>query len=265
MAIAAALAVAAPAQQSPAARPGARVRAAAHKSQRSKPPAAALQSDQPYGPPAAAAVAPPPPTPAQMPPVPASVAYQNGLLTIAAENSTLADVLMQVRAKLGAAIDFPPGASSQRVVIHAGPMPPRQALLALLSGSGFDYVIVGSEQDPQSVQRVILTPHQGGTARAAIGQQPQAPMRQPTGDPDVDDAPNSEIVRQPQPQQPPQEQPQQQAQPSVVPRSMPPQQQPAAGTNGDQQQVKTPQQLLEELQRLQQQRQQGNQQPPVPH
>ena len=210
-----------------------------------------------YGPPAEAAIPPPPPTPAQMPPVPANVAYQNGLLTIAAENSTMADVLTQVRAKTGATIEFPPAANSQRVVIHAGPAPPREALSALLAGSGFDYVILGSDQEPDGVQRVIITQRQPGAARAANATAPPSrPVREPTGDPDVDDTPTQEIV-----------QPQIQPQPSVVPQSMPPRQQPAAGTppqpNSDQQQVKTPQELLQELQRLQQQRQQGNQQ--VPH
>src|SRR5215471_21222953 len=81
---------AAPAQQAP------RSRAKTHKSAHQKSHASqALPPTAMYGPPAEAAVPPPPPTPAQMPPVPANVAYQNGLLTIAAENSTLADVLAQ--------------------------------------------------------------------------------------------------------------------------------------------------------------------------
>jgi hypothetical protein len=256
IALAAGFAAAAPTQQAP------RSTARTQKTHKKPRASQALATTAMYGPPAEAAVQPPPPTPAQMPPVPANVAFQNGLLTIAAENSTLADVLAQVRAKTGASIDIPPSAGAQRVVIHAGPLPPREALLALLTGSGFDYVIVGSDQDPESVQRVILTPHQAGARAANVTPLPPTqPPRPSTGDPDVDDSAGGEIVTQPATPPPV----------SVPPRPMPP---PPATTgtqpqpNGDQQpQVKTPQQLLEELQRLQQQRQQqqqNQQNPQVP-
>ena len=255
------------AQQGASGTPGPRTPAVPHKQKSThsarrngsltpRPVTTLPQSSQATPAPSVEAAPPPPPTPAQMPAVPANVVFQDGLLTIAAENSTLADVLTQVRAKTGANIDVPPGAASQRVVMHAGPLPPRDALAALLNGSGFDYVIVGSEQDPQSVQRVILSPHHNGAVRAS-GM--VAPARQPTGDPDVEEVP-SENVPPPPPTQPQQ---------TVQPRSMPPQGTPGAGPQtanpGDSQQVKTPQQLLEELQRLQQQRQQQqNQQNPPP-
>ncbi|HZU21745.1 MAG TPA: hypothetical protein VE998_02870, partial [Terriglobales bacterium] len=69
---------------------------------------------------------------ANQPPQPPQVTYQNGLLTVHAENSTLADVLAQVQAKTGAQIQVPPGAATERMVVQEGPEPARDALAALL-------------------------------------------------------------------------------------------------------------------------------------
>src|SRR5438067_3377770 len=103
----------------------------------------------------------PPPTPAQLPPSPARVSMQNGLLTIDANNATLADVLSGVRRETKAAIDLPPGASTERVVANLGPGTPQNVLTALLNGSRFDYIILGSQDQPDAVQRVILRAKSG--------------------------------------------------------------------------------------------------------
>jgi len=67
---------------------------------------------------------------------------RNGLLTIDANNSTLADVLTGVRRETKAAIDLPAGASGERVVASIGPGTPQNVLTALLNGSRFDYIIL---------------------------------------------------------------------------------------------------------------------------
>src|SRR5690242_8908758 len=57
--------------------------------------------------PATDAAPAPPPTLEQMPASPPEVTFAGGQLTIAASNSTLADILQAVKAKTGAAMDVP--------------------------------------------------------------------------------------------------------------------------------------------------------------
>ncbi len=94
----------------------------------------------------------------QIPATPAKVNLQNGLLSISAENSTLGEILRDVRKLTGAAIDIPPGSgANERVVAHLGPGAPRDVLAVLLNGSSFNYVMIGSSADPNAVSSVILT------------------------------------------------------------------------------------------------------------
>lgn len=225
---------------------------------------------------------PPPPTPEQMPSRPPTVSYQNGQLSIIAPNSTLSDILQAVKTKTGAAIDIPPGAN-ERVISRFGPGPARDVLAALLNGSHFNYVMIGSDANPTSVAQVILTPRVGGETppvNQANGARPNPGMPQYSGQ-----------VMQPQPY--PGGQPVYQPAPGAAPAEDAPaadseqddsaaQQDNANGTdegapeqvnpggdgqenNGQPPQVKTPEQLLQELQRqqqIQQQQQQGQPAPP---
>ena len=84
------------------------------------------------------------------------VTYEDGKLTIIAENSLLSDVLSAVRAQTGADIELPPGASSQRIWARLGPGPARSVLATLLDSTNLDYVIRASETDPQSIQSILL-------------------------------------------------------------------------------------------------------------
>ncbi|MGD0791681.1 MAG: hypothetical protein ABR920_07900 [Terriglobales bacterium] len=93
----------------------------------------------------------------QIPATPAKVSYQGGLLTISAQNSTLGEILRDVRKLTGASIDVPPGSGvNERVVTHLGPGAPRDVLAGLLNGSAFNYVMLGSSSDPTAVSSVIL-------------------------------------------------------------------------------------------------------------
>lgn len=95
-------------------------------------------------------------TPEQRPAAPPSVTYQNGKLTVFAKNSRLSDILRAIAEKTGASIDVPEGAN-ERVVSQLGPAPARDVMSALLNGSHFNYVMVGTETDPDAVARVVLT------------------------------------------------------------------------------------------------------------
>jgi hypothetical protein len=101
------------------------------------------------------------------------VTYEKGLLTIFAENATLGEILKQVRKLTRATIDLPPNGAPERVVTAIGPGAPRDVLAALLNGSQFNYVILGSTADPTIVASVTLTPKPGSseTQNAAAGYQ----------------------------------------------------------------------------------------------
>src|SRR5581483_10740121 len=103
----------------------------------------------------------PPPTPEQQPAIAPTVTYQYGLLTIVAKNSVLADVLREVRTKTGANIDIPSDAN-ERIVAQIGPGPARDVLAKLLNGTHFNYVMLGTAANPDAVAQIILTPSSGG-------------------------------------------------------------------------------------------------------
>jgi hypothetical protein len=115
----------------------------------------------------------PPPTLAQLPASPPQVSFQGGLLTISAQNSTLGDILKAVRAQTGATIDLP-GNAPDRVVGHFGPAPARDVLTALLNGSHFNYLLLGSPTDPNALDKVILIAKSGGPVEST----PQPPNPQ---------------------------------------------------------------------------------------
>lgn len=207
---------------------------------------------------------PPPKTPADLSPVAPQVSYQNGQLTIVAQNCTLADVMKMVSARTGARLDMPASAASVRVVTKLGPGAPQNVLAELLDGTHYDYVVLGSATRPGGIDQIVLTSAQAGaTTTAAQGTPPprmQAQPQPPPGDEemnagdegDQDDAasPEPEAVPSQEPQPEQQMPPDQQAQPD----------QPEGQDNP--QQPKTPEQLLQELQRMQQQQQQQPQEPP---
>jgi hypothetical protein len=199
--------------------------------------------------------------PAQTP----EVSYIAGLLTINAHNSTMNDVLAAVRRVTGATIEKPPMGGSERVVVHLGPGQPKDVLSALFNGSRYDYIILGPMGQPGGVQRIILTARSAMPAQSPMvanvpaGQPQPAQQEEPDNTSDTEDMTVPE-QNQPEPEQPAQDQPQEQPQPG------PPEQQPQGQPqqNGEDQpqqpHVKSPEELLRELQQMQQQQQQQNQQ-----
>jgi hypothetical protein len=186
---------------------------------------------------------PPPPTLEQMPASAPQVTFRNGMLTIVSQNSTLADILRAVHARTGAAMDIPPNAN-ERVVSRLGPGPAREVLASLLNGSHFNYVMLGSATNPESVERVILTSKASAPATGIpsppVGQnqadQQSGVMQEAPEEMTSDDAAADENTE--QEGQPENSGEDQQQQPNGQPV------------------VKTPEQLLRELQQQQQQQQQ---------
>ena len=218
---------------------------------------------------------PPPPTPEQMPSVAPEVIYQGGMLTIKAPNSTMNDVLSAVRRVTGATIEKPPVGGGDRVVAQLGPGQPKDVLEALFNGSRYDYIILGSMTRPGGVDRVILTARaNAGGAPAAVANnqnagQPPKPNVQPVQNADQDepeaDTEDMSVPErdQAEPEQPEQQQQQQPQQPQGMPVTPPQEQTQQQGQNPDQNQqprVKSPDELLRELQQMQKQPPDQNQQ-----
>ena len=86
-----------------------------------------------------------------------TIIYENGLLTISAHKSTLSDILRGIRDKTGAEIDIPPEAD-ELVAVHLGPGPAHDVVQSLLAGSRFNYVIVGSNTDSNTLTKILLLP-----------------------------------------------------------------------------------------------------------
>lgn len=88
---------------------------------------------------------------------PPQITYEDGQLTIIANNVPLSEVLAAVRNALGADIDLPAGAASQRIWVQLGPGPARKVLRDLLDGTEFDYVMQASEKDEDGVLSIQLS------------------------------------------------------------------------------------------------------------
>ena len=181
-----------------------------------------------------------------IPSVAPQVTYQDGLLTIVAPNSTLNDILRSVRKHTAADIEIPANAS-ERVVTRLGPAPAREVMAELLNGSHFNYILLGSPENPNLLVRVVLVAKTSDApAPAQAGGNPPPQAANPG------DAPEVEAADDNTPDEPVDQGPAEA------------EQQPPAPT--EQPGVKTPQQMLQEMQQrqLQQQQQSGQQQPAYP-
>jgi hypothetical protein len=282
LALVAGLAVTCAAQTSPAPQP----RSSTMNTGVSHKKSAAKKAPEPTPVPVVQEAAPPPPNrPYEMSPVPSQVTFEGGQLTISAPNSTLADILGQVRTRTGTKIEFPSSAAQERVAVQLGPGTPRDVLSQLLHGSPFDYILLGSEQDPNAVTQIVLTRRESATATAAAaGNRPnQAPAQAEPSDEDSE----NETATQPTPPQPlaqptpgqtvpgqPAQQPlagpgaMQQAPEQnapggqVNPQQSPPNSAATPGQTPGQNEVKTPEQLLQQLQQMQRDEAQKRQKPP---
>jgi hypothetical protein len=192
----------------------------------------------------------PPPTPEQMPASPPQVTFDNGQLTIVAQNSTLGDILRAVRAKTGASVEVP-GNATERVVAKIGPGPAREVLASLLNGSHFNYVMLGSPTKADMVDRIILTSKSGAEPIGAAPNPPAVPNQAQFDGPQAADG---------RPLEPEEMQNEDVAQDAPEPENegAPAAEEQANQPNG-QPGVKTPEQLLRELQQQQQQLQQQQQ------
>jgi hypothetical protein len=139
------------------------------------------------------------------------VQFSKGQLEIHAHNATLSEVLFQIQSQTGAEIAIPAGTEQERVFVDAGPAPANQVLAELLNGSNLNFVLVGSEADPNSLRSVILsrktgsadyapsyTPHPNvNTFANNVSSENPPDMNQPL---DENISPDEPAAPQPQPQ-----------------------------------------------------------------
>jgi hypothetical protein len=138
---------------------------------------------------------PPALPPQQMPPAAPEVTYRDGQLTIVASNCTLAGILHAVAVHTGAIVDAPDSLTDERVAARVGPGPPRSVLTDLLSGSDFDYILIGDDQDPNAVRRIILTAETSLQSAPAVAQ--AVPQGEVEEEVHVVDQPEPPIAQQP--------------------------------------------------------------------
>jgi hypothetical protein len=164
------------------------------------------------------------------------VSWNGRDLTIAATNSSLAQILTEVSTATGVKVEGEE--SDQRIFGSYGPASARDVLNQLLDGSGYNVLIIGDKGE--GTPRELVLTAKGHVAPSGPGQNSQARQNS------EEEAPE------------PPEQPEQPEQPVNVNQHRPFGMQPGQG--------RTPEQLQQELQQrqqqLQQQPQQQNPQPP---
>ncbi len=174
-----------------------------------------------------------PPSLLDKPPQPAQITLNDGVLAIHADNSSLSQILRHLSSSTGMIVDG--FQKDQRVFGVYGPGNPRDVLSSLLLDAGYNFLLVGATEKG-TPREMVLTARSGGGATAGPGGAQPDSDDQPEQD-DNDNSGNNSFPPEP-----------------VVPDESAP---PGASTspqnpNG---QVKSPAEIIQELQRLRQQQQ----------
>lgn len=161
---------------------------------------------------------------------PAHVTYTNGQLTIAASNSSLNQILRDIARETGMKITG--GVNDERVFGQYGPAVPSKVLGELLDGTGSNMLLMHATAATPA--ELILTPRQGGPTPPNPNAYHEDPLPVPER-PQYPITPQPEVNRR----------------------------EGAPNTEGGQSpnEVKTPQQIYEQLQRMRQQQQQQQSNP----
>lgn len=169
---------------------------------------------------------------------------RGGKLIIRASGQDFDSVLEAIRSVSGFTVEMPPGGESEPVFLKMGPVSITDALVALVSGTKYNYFIVGSAKDPQIVKHLILTERTAAPEPLVASSQSPPPGPQATlyGAQGVQSDADAEVSEPPPPPVP--------TQPAEIPSSVP------TGINIQKlaaESGKTPGQVLDELQKRQQQ------------
>jgi hypothetical protein len=208
-----------------------------------KPPASTPASSTLPATPATTPEPPPVPlTPSQRPPQRPQITYADGTLSVAADNASLNQILRQIASDTG--IKITGGVTEERVFGHYGPGDPGQVLAALLDGTGSNMILVHHDEDASS--ELILTPRQGGPTPP----NPHAAAYNDRSEPN--EGPSQSMPSPPFPRP--------RGNPVIPPANAGPPTGAAPANSSppdNPNEVKTPQQIYEQLQRMRQQQQQS--------
>ena len=106
-------------------------------------------------------------SPEELPAGAPSISYRDGKLFVDADNATLGELLNSIGKEIGAQIEKPATADNERVAAHLSG-PPARVIGALLDDGKFGYIILSPSQQPDRIQRVILTTQTQDPVRPAI-------------------------------------------------------------------------------------------------
>lgn len=169
--------------------------------------------------------------PANDQPKPAQVTWNSKGLHIDAFNASLQQIMNEVAAETGAKVEGL--GADERVFGEYGPGQARDVISQLLTGSGYNVLLIG-DQGQGTPRQIVLSARHAGNSAAGNANHPNS------------DNPDEEAPEPPEPEEP---------QPAPTPQMRPPM--------GQSPQQRTPQQMMQELQQRQlQQQQQQQTQPP---
>jgi hypothetical protein len=107
------------------------------------------------------------------------VRYETGRLQIMADDSSLSDILGAIGPLIGSRIDVPPELANERVAVNLVSALPKEALGALLGGSRYDYIIMGSPEHPDAINHVIIRVRNPAGGQLTAPAVPRMPAQQP--------------------------------------------------------------------------------------
>jgi len=87
----------------------------------------------------------------------AVITFENGVLTISSQGASLGYLLRKIAAETGAEMEMPSEAE-EPVFAQLGPAPARAVIDTLLTGSAFNYILLGSHDNALALTRIVLFP-----------------------------------------------------------------------------------------------------------
>jgi hypothetical protein len=121
----------------------------------------------------------------------ASVTWDSHGLLIAAQNSSLRQILEDVSAATGAKVEGL--GADQRIFGAYGPGKARDVLFQLLDGTGYNVLMIGDQGEGTPRQIVLTTRGGGGNTQAAANPAPTPPNADAEEDPDANDVPSEDL------------------------------------------------------------------------
>jgi len=96
---------------------------------------------------------------------------------VVSNSASLGFVLKLVAAKTGAVVDLAPELQNEPVVARLGPGSVREVLTGLLDSPRVDYIVLGTGDEPGSLQRIVVRTRRSFGQVAMAAMQPRQPKQ----------------------------------------------------------------------------------------